>query len=136
MYKSAIILTLIFGLSLIEAAPVNESSEVRRSMHDAFQNSLGVFGGRVEKNVASVRDEPNPSKPKVFSLYTKGLNALGGGKPHLTSQYIQHKYVPLAPVVVPEEKKPQVSDKLSAEEAAERFKPQAPYQYTTDRLFQ
>lgn len=95
------------------------------------------FGGQVEKNVASVvHDESKPGKPKVFSMYTKGLNALGGGKPHLASQYVQHKYVPLAPVVVPEEKKPQVSDKLSAEEAADRFKPQAPFQYTTDRLFQ
>lgn len=131
------ILAVFGGLGVILAAPVQETGEVRKSMHDTFENSRRLFAGAVEKNADIVNTvEPNPNKPKVFSLYTKGLTAVGGGKPHLASQYLKHNYTPLAPVVVPVEKKPQVSDKMSPSEAAERFKPEAPFQYTTDRMFQ
>lgn len=136
MYKPTLLIVFLCGMSIIEGAPIQESSDVRKSMHDAFQNSLEVFGGKVDKNAnIVVPDAPNPSKPKVFSAYTQGLSALGGGKPNLTSQYMFHKYTPLAPVVNPPERKPQVSDKMSPSEAADRYRPQAPHQYTTDRLF-
>lgn len=136
MFKQlAIILVCTFVLTQAVPLPVSEETAVRNSMRSAFKQGLAKFeGGHKAEELEKVVPEVNKLKPHVYSQYTKDLAAIGGGKPAITDQYRQNKYVPMAPSVVAPEHKV-VSDKPTPEEAAQIFVPHPPLQYTTDRLY-
>lgn len=136
MFKQVAIL-LVCAFALTQAVPlkVSEETAIRNSMRNAFKQGLAKFEGGVKvEEVEKVVPEVNKLKPYVYSQYTKDLAALGGGKPAITDQYRQNRFVPMAPSVVAPEHKV-VSDKPTPEEAAQIFVPHPPLQYTTDRLY-
>lgn len=101
-------------------------------MKTAYQRGLNVFGGAAQPVNSAAEEPPKPKAHRPFSLYTKDLSALGGGKPSLTEQYRKHNYVPLAPTVIPKEH--ELSQKITPKEAAQLYVPHRPLQFTTDRL--
>lgn len=144
MYKQiAIVLVYAFALAQAVAVPkpysdkpISEEAGVRESMRNAFKQGLAKFEGVSSKveEVEKVLPEVNKLKPHVYSQYTKGITAIGGGKPALTEQYRKNTFSPLVPSVVPPEHKV-VSEKPTPEESARMYVPQPPFQYTTDRLY-
>lgn len=132
MYKSiAVTVALMCALTIVSAI-VTEDAQVRTGMTDAFQRGLEKFGGGAAKADKAV-PAPSVQESKVFSLYSKGIKAPGGGKPSVLDQYRAHHYVPDAPVVVPEEHSA-IHGKMTPEQAAERYRPHPEFQYTTDRF--
>lgn len=133
MYKPTIVaLVVACCLALIvSGAPIREGDDVQEGMKSAFQRGLERFGNGVEANEVShpVRNE---NRPRVFSQYTQGLTALGGGKPLIREQYRLHNYTPLAPSVLP--RSFVVSNRMTPQEAANIYRPSPPLQFTTDIL--
>lgn len=129
MYKCIVVIYLFVVLGLVQSAPLNESDDVKSGMESALSRGLKAFG-------SAAQDEPRNKGPgtkvPVHSHYTKGIKALGGGKPALFEQYRLHNYTPLAPSIIPREF--EVSEKMTPEEAAKIYVPSPPLQHTTDRL--
>ena len=133
MHKPSIItLFVACTIAIAVASPLPEDPDVRGGMRDALKRGLERFGGAADKNDRVV-PLPDAKSSKVYSLYTRNMDALGGGKPLLREQYREHNFVPLAPTVVPEEHK-SLSGKLTPEEAAARYVPKPPFQFSTDNL--
>lgn len=135
MYKSIIIVGLVCAFALVCAAKVDESPEVKEGMKSTFQNAMNFWGNGAKKAVNAVKQVAQPGKLKdiIYSSYTQGLRAVGGGKPATNEQYRQHNYVPAAPV----KNRPEIrvtSNTLTAEEAKKRFVPQPDLQYSTERM--
>lgn len=134
MYKSILFVAFISLIAVMVAGHENhENAEVVTGMRRAFNEGMERFGGAVKNKFDTTVPMPSAQSSKVFSLYTKGLKAPGGGKPSILDQYRQHNYVPPAPVVVPKELPP-VTGKMTAADAAIRHIPGAPLQYTTDHF--
>jgi len=126
---------LLFGLlALALAGPIPEGQEVRDASKEAYERGLRVFGQKVQEEEEEALREARFVKPKVLSQYTEKMTALGGGKPSLVEQYRHHKYFPQAPSFIPVKFPKTVDGKFNAQQSAEIFRPQRPYQFSTDRL--
>lgn len=128
-------ITMMLCINLAIAAPFRtEDSELRRGMENALNAGLETFGGRIKKPAPPPTPVEQPKdKPIVYSLYTKDIESPSGGKPALAEQYIHNHYTPLAPSVLPVELPPSTGRETAAE-AAQRYVPRPPLQYTEDRL--
>lgn len=103
-------------------------------MTSAFEAGSSKFGGRIgRRTYVTPENKPEEQKQHIYSLYTKDIVSPSGGKPALAEQYITNNYTPLAPVVVPKELPPSTGRETAAE-AALRYVPKPPLQYTEDRL--
>ena len=133
MFKLIIIAVACF-VALASSAHIKESEDVSGGMRSAFERGLEKFGGAVSERKDNYVPKPSAQSTKVFSHYTRNLNALGGGKPLLREQYRIHHFVPIAPSVVPREIQISDTEKITAEKAAKMYVPSAPLQYTNDIL--
>lgn len=134
MMKNAILFAVVLvGCLAVAQANFNEDPKTKSSMSEAFQNGkhfFSRFGARREQE-KGVEAPAASKKPGPFSHYTAKLRSLGGGKPRLWEQYINHHYVPLTPTVVPVEHPPMPMG-LTPEIAAEIYAPKPPLQFSTD----
>lgn len=137
MFKSIAILfvLVVCGLFAAQAAPINEASEVKTGMSDAFRRGMNRFGTDSEEINEPVVPSQAAGKPRIFSHYTAKLSALGGGKPRINDQYRKHGYLPLAPSVLPNEHPVLPNGKLTPEAAAKIYVPKRPFQFSTDKLW-
>lgn len=125
---------VIFALGAvgcIALAKSNDSEEVKQGAASAFSAGLAKFSNAVAKGDSAV-PQPGPSKSHVYSLYTKGLTALGGGMPHLVEQYRKHSYTGLETTRTPVDHHI-ISDNLTPQQTAELTRPRPVYQYVQDR---
>lgn len=132
MYKSIIIVAAVCLFCLASGAPTKETAEVRQGMKTAFEAGLSRFGDGIVKETPKFPEFGPQNKERIFSLYTRGIKAPGGGKPRTNDQYINHHFLPLAPTVIPEEVGP-INGKITADQAAKMFKPRRTYQFTSER---
>lgn len=132
MFKSIFLMVVVCSFAAIAlAGPVPESAEVQNAMRKAKEQGLEVFGGAIKREQEYKAPTPTQSQKKIFSLYTKDLEALGGGRPMLREMNRVHHYVPLAPSVLPRQFNV-AGNKMTAAEAAKIIVPSAPYQFTED----
>lgn len=131
MFKSVIIFA-ICGAVCVAAADFKESEEVKQGAANSFSAALSKFSNAVGSGDNVV---PSPSyRPKVFSIYTKGLTALGGGKPRIGEDNRKHSFEGYHTTVDPVDHKI-ISDQLTPEQTAEMTKPRPTYQYTEDAIY-
>lgn len=130
-------ISLILVLSVFACVALaiknDEPEEVKRGASNAFAAGLARFSGAIANGDNEV-PVPGPSKSRVYSLYSKGLTPLGGGKPHLVEQYRKHLFVGPTTTLVPEDHHI-ISDTLTPEQTAELTKPRPIYQHSTDQLY-
>lgn len=135
MYKAIILAAIACCLVVTNAAPasdIHDIIQVREDMNNAYNRGFSKFSSPPKvDNYATYPISAN--KSRILSHYTKGLTALGGGKPRLTDQYRAHNYVPLPPSIVPREFT--VSEPMTPKETAAIVKPHGPLQYTSDHLW-
>lgn len=135
---------VVLAICIVETIAAPVEVEFKENMSSAVKRGQTQFGGAISREPkhtsvvdpaveSTVEEKDLPVEKHIYSIDSAPYTSLGGGKPNRNDKYREHNYTPLAPKVLPWTSGQRYNPKfISPEEAAERYVPHHPYQFTTD----